>query len=389
MKEHHIQHKQSLNVPFEYSVHFSRDVFSANSTAVTEAISEVEPDKEHRILFVIESELLKHSPNLINDINSYCQTHTQLIKQSSQPLLLDGGEQLKSFSVVENICKVIDDNKLCRHSFIGIIGGGAFLDAVGFAASIVHRGIRQLRFPTTVLAQCDSGVGVKNGINMFGKKNFVGCFAPPFAVINDFNFLDTLNPRDWRSGISEAIKVSIIKDSVFFDWLCNHGSLLAKRDQESMEYLVEKSATIHSDHITGNGDPFEFGSARPLDFGHWAAHKLEMMTQNKLRHGEAVAIGILIDSFYAMKKDFISKTDFDRIERLFVELGFTLWEDYLHSRDSNGILKVITGLIEFQEHLGGELHITLPDGIGAKFEVNEMDHQLVADAIDYLYENHG
>jgi len=377
-----------LNVPFEYSVHFSRDIFARNNSAVINTVASLEPDKKHRILFVVESELLTHMPNLIEKINDYCEKNSCLLDQTSQPLLITGGEQLKSFDIVQDICKIIDDNNLCRHSFIGIIGGGAFLDAVGFAASIVHRGIRQLRFPTTVLAQCDSGVGVKNGINMFGKKNFVGCFAPPFAVINDLNFLDTLSERDWRSGISEAIKVALIKDLPFFEWLRENGELLAQRDPQAMEYLVEKSAAIHSEHITGSGDPFEFGSARPLDFGHWAAHKLEMMTGNQVRHGEAVAIGIVIDSFYAMEKNYIPNADFEHIVALFKQLGFDLWHDALADKDNAGEFSVISGLTEFQEHLGGELHITLPDGIGSKCEVNEMDSTIIAKAIEYLNESH-
>ena len=98
-----------------------------------------------------------------------------------------------------------------------MIGGGAVLDMVSFAAAIAHRGIRVVRFPTTVLAQADSGVGVKNSINLFGKKNFVGTFVPPFAVINDFDFLETLEPRDRIAGVVEAVKVALLKDAAFFE----------------------------------------------------------------------------------------------------------------------------------------------------------------------------
>ena len=382
------QHKLSIQVPFEYSIHFSRDVFNTANNAIIEAISSKEKNKAHKLLFVVEAELLQFMPNLIDEIENFCLAHKNLIKDMKHTVLIDGGEQLKTFSKIEDICKIIEEHNICRHSFVGIIGGGAFLDAIGFAASIVHRGVRQLRFPTTVLAQCDSGVGVKNGINMFGKKNFLGCFAPPFAVINDLNFLNTLNDRDWRAGISEAVKVAIIKDNSFFDWLCEHAKSLEEREQTSMKYLIEKSAIIHAEHICSNGDPFEFGSARPLDFGHWIAHKLEMMTHNKLRHGEAVAIGIMVDSFYAFKKGWLQNYDFERIEKLFIELGFKLWDEKINSTNSCGKLEIIEGLDEFQEHLGGDLHITLPRGIGSKFEVNELDEEIIIDAIEYLHENH-
>jgi 3-dehydroquinate synthase len=269
---------------------------------------------------------------------------------------------------------------LDRQSFIAVIGGGAVLDMASFAAAIAHRGIRVLRFPTTVLAQADSGVGVKNSINLFGKKNFVGTFVPPFAVINDFDFLDTLERRDRIAGVIEAVKVALLKDAAFFEDLAGNAARLTT-DHTVLHRAITRSAELHLQHICGNGDPFELGSARPLDFGHWAAHKLESMTAHRLRHGEAVAIGIALDLAYSVRKGFLPQATATRVIRVLETIGFQLWDDALHERGRDGTLMLIEGLREFREHLGGELHITLLRDIGDSFEVTEMDEDAIVESI--------
>jgi 3-dehydroquinate synthase len=248
----------------------------------------------------------------------------------------------------------------------------------------VHRGLRQIRVPTTVLGQNDAGVGVKNGVNYLGGKNAVGSFAPPFAVLNDFRFLTSLPQRDWLCGVAEAWKVAIIRDTSFFDWLCKNAPKFPARDQAAMEHLVYQCADEHLSHIRSNGDPFEYGRARPLDFGHWSAHKIELMSGFKISHGEAVASGVLLDSIYAEYKGWINKADLSRIARGLKESGFPLWHDELNARDSDGRHLVFAGLRDFQEHLGGELTVTFPNGLGARHEVHEIDLDLMARAVEEL-----
>ena len=220
------------------------------------------------------------------------------------PLLIDGGERAKNdMTNVEMIQGAIHEYGICRHSYVMVIGGGAAIDVVGYAAATAHRGVRLIRVPTTVLSQNDSGIGVKNSVNAFGKKNFLGTFAPPVVVLNDADFLMTLPDRDWRSGISEAIKVALLKDVEFFNFIEKKADRLVDRDMQAMHWLIYRCAQLHIDHIATSGDPFEFGSSRPLDFGHWAAHKLERLSHYTLRHGEAVAIGMALDSTYSYLLD--------------------------------------------------------------------------------------
>jgi 3-dehydroquinate synthase len=229
------------------------------------------------------------------------------------------------------------------------------------------------------MAQADASIGVKNGINAFGKKNFIGTFAPPVAVLNDADFLPTLSQRDWIGGLAEAVKVALIKDASFFTFLEEHAEALAERDLDLMQRVIYRSAVLHLDHIVNGGDPFEFGSSRPLDFGHWAAHKLEHLSGYELGHGQAVAIGIALDSTYAYLMGLLPRNLWQRILTTLRTLGFELYDPWLDLQ--HGLLD---GLQEFREHLGGRLTIMLPWDIGQCMEVHDIEPDLVAESLTIL-----
>jgi 3-dehydroquinate synthase len=258
-----------------------------------------------------------------------------------------------------------------------VIGGGAVLDAVGFAAAIAHRGIRLVRLPTTTLAQSDSGVGVKNAVNLFGKKNWVGTFATPWAVINDARLLDTLEDRDFVSGFSEAVKVSLLKDREMFDDLCRDAAVIRQRDVSKALPMIRRTALWHLRHITEGGDPFEAREARPLDFGHWSAHKLEVMSDFRLRHGEAVALGLAIDTVYSSLAHGLDPGDARRVLDCLRELGFSL---ACHEYSDTHTL--FAGMEEFRQHLGGRLTLTMLSGIGDPIDVHHIDRRSMREAID-------
>ena len=222
---------------------------------------------------------------------------------------------------------------------------------------------------------------MKNGINMFGKKNFVGTFAPPFAVINDLALMDSLTLRDRISGISEIIKVALLKDAGLFAELERLAPRLAAGDLDALEGVVRSSLEWHLNHICSTGDPFEQGSARPLDFGHWSAHKLESLTSHRIRHGEAVAIGMAIDVRYAMLAGYLPEATGRRILNVIAAVGLPVWDPAVNERNARGELAVVAGLQEFREHLGGTLHVTMLRDIQQPFEVMEMQSALVEQAI--------
>lgn len=367
--------EQTFSVPFRYPVCFTEDLFDPENTILADMLR---GERVPKVLFVIDSGVSDTHPELINQVKSYADKYKDTFTLPAEPIVMIGGEACKNDETLYQ--KIVEATHLYgidRHSYIAVIGGGAVLDMVGFAAAISHRGIRLIRIPTTVLSQNDSAVGVKNSINAFGKKNYLGTFTPPNAVLNDFNFLKTLDDRDWRAGISEAIKVALIKDLSFFEWLEQNSEALARREMAPMKEHIIRSAKMHMDHISGK-DPFEFGSSRPLDFGHWAAHKLEKLSNFRIRHGEAVAIGIALDSTYSFLQGRISEADLNRIIQVMKTLGFELFAPELQGES------LIQGLKEFQEHLGGQLTIMLLEKLGKGIEVHEMDEELIHRSVALL-----
>lgn len=379
--------ERNIQVSYRHRVHFTRGVFAAENPLFHQVLATEKTNAIAKALVVVDETLAQSQPRLLADIETYFARHVTDLKLVCAPLILEGGERAKnSYFHVSEIQSQVEKHHIDRHSYIIAVGGGALLDVVGLAAATAHRGVRHVRIPTTTLSQDDSGVGVKNGINSFGKKNFIGTFAPPFAVINDFDLLASLPDRDKRAGYIEAVKVALIRDPAFFNQIERDVALLAAFDAEAMQRLIYRSAELHMNHIATSGDPFEFGSARPLDFGHWSAHKLEQISDYRIRHGEAVAVGIALDVIYARRAGYLDAVSTERILSLLERLGFELFTNELLHGDSSGELVVLKGLEEFREHLGGCLTITLLQGVGRGFEVHEMDAALVLASIHELQE---
>jgi 3-dehydroquinate synthase len=372
---------QRFSVPFSYPVFFTDFLFEPANPVLRHWLTTQRTDGQiKKILFVLDAGLTACHPALTDQILTCCADLPGLAVVP-EVLTVPGGEAAKNDpALVEQLVDAIDRHGIDRHSFVAGVGGGSVLDLVGYAAAISHRGIRHVRIPTTVLAQNDSAVGVKNGVNYRGKKNFLGTFAPPVAVFADAQFLTTLDDRDWRAGMAEAVKVALIKDPAFFDWLEANAPALARRELAPMRYLVHRCAELHLQHIAG-GDPFEQGSSRPLDFGHWSAHKLEQLSGFALRHGEAVAIGMALDCQYAHQIGMLGGPDLRRILDLLHTLGFTTFHPAL---TADGGAAVLRGLAEFREHLGGQLTILLLDGIGRGREVHHLDEAVLRFAMSKL-----
>jgi 3-dehydroquinate synthase len=375
----------SFSVPFRFPVSFTRGIWAPENRAVLEALTRLEPTRRHRVFVVVDDQVAIGQPQLVASIAAYFTAHARSLELIAPPLLICGGEAVKNdMGHTLMLLSRINELGIDRQSFVAAIGGGAVLDVVSFAAAIAHRGVRVVRFPTTVLSQADSGIAVKNSVNLFGKKNFLGTFVPPFAVINDFDVLESLSLRDKIAGVSEAVKVALLKSPPLFRYLEFNADRIAAGEIDVLAHVIEESAVLHLQHICGNGDPFELGSARPLDFGHWSAHKLESLTNFRLRHGEAVAIGIAVDLCYSKIKGHLDSATLERVLGLLERIGFRLWDDALNERDATGHRRVTRGLREFREHLGGELHITLLGAIGNGFDVQHMDESVIDAAIDWL-----
>ena len=377
--------EQEFQVAYRYTLHSTEGLFNLDNQLFKSIIQSYKTNGLVKLLFIIDDGVASTHAHLLENITAYCNAHSDTLILT-QNKVVKGGEQIKNNEEsVEEVLKAINDYAICRHSFVVVIGGGAVIDMVGYAAAIAHRGVKLIRIPTTVLSQNDSAVGVKNSINAFGKKNFLGTFAPPYAIINDSEFLATLEQRDWISGVAEALKVALIKDVAFFEYLEKNAEKLRDRDYEAMQYVIYRCAEIHMQHISQGGDPFESGSSRPLDFGHWAAHKLEYMTDYSLRHGEAVAKGIVLDVTYAHLIGLITEKELQRIVNVFQRIGFDLSFPIDTEIEMTQLLK---GIEEFREHLGGQLTITLISEIGKKCDVHEIDNRLMEKALREINETY-
>jgi 3-dehydroquinate synthase len=377
---------QRFAVTLDYPVYFTHGVLHPDSPDLAAAVGRKEPSRRHRCLFVVEARVAELWPQLLNDIEEYARAHGSALELACPPLVVAGGEACKNDEQAPaRLLAEFEARKMDRHAAVVMIGGGALQDMVGYAAATAHRGLRAVRIPTTVLSQADSGVGVKNGINAFGKKNFLGTFAAPFAVLIDTQFLQTLPAHLAVAGMAEAVKVALIKDGEFFGWLVEHAARLARLEEASLATLIRRCAELHLAHIATSGDPFELGAARPLDFGHWAAHKLESLSAYRLSHGEAVAIGIALDTRYSAEVGLIAQHEAEQVVSLLEQLGLPLWDEMLELESARGP-RVLEGLDEFREHLGGELTVTLLESLGRGREVHELDERVIRASLRWLRE---
>jgi 3-dehydroquinate synthase len=364
--------ERTISVTFSHRIFFTRSVFSTENPLLAQLLSANGEPRRAKALVVVDQGVVGAFPKLPEAIRSYFSLESCRVKLVGEPIVAPGGEAVKnSRDLVEQLYCKIERHGIDRHSWLLAIGGGALLDAAGLAAATAHRGVRHVRLPTTSLSQADGGVGVKNGINAFGKKNFIGTFAPPFAVINDADFLNPLPAPEKRAGLIEAIKVALIRDVAFFAEIERSSNALAGLESDALERTIRRCAELHVDHIATGGDPFELGSARPLDFGHWSAHKLEQMSGFAISHGAAVALGIALDVIYSARSGLLSANAAERVLALLQKLGFALFDPLMSQSP------LLDGLEEFREHLGGELTITLLRDIGRGEEVHAIDTDLM------------
>ncbi|MEM9419046.1 MAG: 3-dehydroquinate synthase [Planctomycetota bacterium] len=375
----------TIHLDLPHRIRFTRGAFDASNPTLADILDVRDEPVQPKLWVVVDQGVVESTPELQRDLESYVAHHADWLPRLVGFRAMPGGEQIKNdLSLLESLLGEMNRLGIDRRSTVLAIGGGALLDMVGFAAAVTHRGIRLVRMPTTTLAQGDSGVGVKNGVNMFGKKNFIGTFAVPHAVVNDLALLDTLSDRDWRCGLAEAVKVALLKDADFYTLLRDHADDLTCRSTPLSDEVWQRSAQLHLQHITaskadgGGGDPFENLSARPLDFGHWSAHKLEQLTGYELRHGEAVAIGLALDVTYAAHTDLLALETATEIKATLNRMGFAL----SHPELSNPSL--LDGLNDFREHLGGQLTVTMIRGVADPIDLHEIDTAVMQRCIDEL-----
>ena len=369
-----------IRITSKHRIRFTRDAFDLDNRLLIDLLA---TNGQAKVLTFIDQGVADSFPGLVAQVEEYVERMPGFISRGT--IIHQGGEDCKrNAETLQDAWDAIEKAGIDRHSYIICIGGGAYLDVIGLAAATAHRGIRLVRFPTTALSQDDSGVGVKNGINAYEKKNFLGTFAVPYAVVNDFTFLHGQPEVERRAGLVEAVKVALVKDAGFFHWIEDNIDKLTDLHPHTLEEAVERSALLHASHIAYGGDPFETGSSRPLDFGHWAAHKMEQLTNFELTHADAVGVGVALDSVYSWKTGRLDEASAIRILHVLQQLKLATWHASFDLKAKDGEREVFKGLDEFREHLGGQLTVLLLKDIGKGEDVHAMDRDLLDECIDWL-----
>ena len=369
--------RDDFEVGFSHRLLFTQSVFDAANPLLDEVLRFDPAAPRPGVVAVVDSGLAEATPGMLDAIGR--RFGAEALPELRDVITVRGGEEAKNDpGVIDLVLNAIDRHRIDRRSLLMVVGGGAVIDAVGFVASTAHRGVRLLRVASTVLGQLDAAIGVKNSVNRFGKKNFIGCFDVPVAVVCDEAMLATLPDRHWCSGFSEAVKIACLKDAAFLDTLDRDAERIRDRDAAAARPVIRRCAELHLHHITRGGDPFERNEARPLDFGHWAAHRLESLSHFEITHGEAVSIGIALDTIYSVLDGRLAEATGERIVDVLRRLGLPVHHPLLHDD------RLLDGLEEFREHLGGRLTVTLLEDVGRPIDVHEMDRSRLAAAAERL-----
>lgn len=367
----------SFAIPQVHRFRMTDDVFGSDAKVLLDLLqpSGTEPAK---VQVWIDSHLVQAATGLCQRVDQVLNSRPDSIQLTSPIETIVGGESCKNDpKLIDHLLSRFNEDDLDRRSYVVVIGGGAVLDAVGFAASIAHRGIRLVRLPTTTLAQADSGVGVKTAVNWFHKKNWKGTFAVPWGVINDRQLLNHLPDAAFRCGFSEAVKVALLKSPTGFQNLCDNASKIAAREPQAVTSAIAASVQMHLEHITRGGDPFEMLEARPLDFGHWSAHRMEPLSDYDIAHGDAVAIGVAIDTVYSSLVHGFPQAAAKQVLDCLLNLKLPITDPILADPENLRI-----GLEEFRQHLGGRLTVTMLEGIGQPIDVHDIQWPDMLKAIE-------
>ena len=292
----------------------------------------------------------------------------------SVPVLVDDGEQAKSWQMLDRVIDALLAARLGRDSLIVALGGGVVGDLAGFAAAVYQRGIPFIQVPTTLLAQVDSSVGGKTAINHARGKNMVGAFHQPLAVIADVATLDTLPERELRAGVAEVIKHGFIFDLAFVAWLEENIGKLIARDRAALEYAVRRSCELKARIVAD--DEREAGRRAVLNFGHTFGHAIEAGAgYGEWLHGEAVAAGMVMAAELSTRAGTLRREDAERVKGLITRAGLPVRGPKLAIERYLELMQVD------KKAAAGKVRFILLDGLGRATLRGDLEERLVRESI--------
>jgi 3-dehydroquinate synthase len=288
--------------------------------------------------------------------------------------VIPGGEGCKNLATAAQLYEQMVTAGLDRKSTVLALGGGIVGDIAGFVAATYMRGITYIQIPTTLLAQVDSSVGGKTGINLPQGKNLVGAFYQPDLVFIDAIFLTTLPEREFLTGLAEVIKYGIIWDRDFFDYLEDHRSRILDRDSECQQHIISRCCAIKAEIVAQ--DETESGLRALLNLGHTYGHAFEALTNYEFTHGEAVAIGMICATRLAHDLGLLPAPDMERIANLIQSYGLPIKYGDLDPRD------IIVQMHKDKKNVGGKMQLVLPIALGKSQIFNDVNESRVAAVLD-------
>ncbi|MBA3563501.1 MAG: 3-dehydroquinate synthase [Gammaproteobacteria bacterium] len=290
-------------------------------------------------------------------------------------LILPAGEGSKTLATATRVIDALVAHRCQRDATIVALGGGVVGDIAGFAAACYQRGIAWLQVPTSLLAQVDSSVGGKTGVNHAAGKNLIGAFHQPVAVVADFDTLATLEERELRAGLAEVVKYGVISDADFFAWLENHLTQLLSGESQALMHAIRRSCEIKADIV--GGDERERGRRALLNFGHSFAHAIEKVAgYGNWRHGEAVSAGMCMAAELSRRMGLLDAAGGERIAALLQAAGLPIAASGLDPAQ----LKAAMGLDKKQ--LGGRLRLVLIEALGAARVTSDFPEPLLDEVLE-------
>ena len=315
-------------------------------------------------------------------------THAKTVAEALQDasitidhLTIPSGEASKSLAEAERLWNEFARLKIDRKTAIVAVGGGVIGDLTGFVAATFSRGLDFWQVPTTLVAQVDSAIGGKTGVNLPAGKNLVGAFWQPRGVVADISTLTTLPDREYVSGLAEVVKYGMILDTDFFHWLEDNALRVKDREKRSVAHIVRRSAELKT--LVVERDEREITGLRAcLNYGHTFAHAFETATgYGTLLHGEAVSLGMMAAASLACSMNRIDQLVVDRQQKLLETLGLPVSTTTLNGIEDNDLLGIMS---QDKKNIGGKLRFILPSTIGEVETVDKVCHELVISAINKL-----
>lgn len=330
-------------------------------------------DKNRKICIVTDSNVAEI---YLKNLRGYLENTYDFVGE----FVIPAGEANKHLGEIEKLYTYLIENKFDRHDFCIALGGGVIGDMTGFASATYLRGISFVQYPTSLLAQVDSSIGGKTGVDLFKYKNMIGAFHQPSLVFMTADVLDTLDDEQFACGMAEEIKHALIKDSDFYNWLQLNSDLIASRDHDVIGQMLNTGCNIK--RVVVENDPTEKGERALLNFGHTIGHAVEKLSGFNLFHGQCVSLGAVAASFISMKRGLISESDLISIENTFEKFNLPIRIDDKFTHSAEDILAATKSDKKMQ---AGKIKFVLLEKIGVAIIDTTVSDSEILEAIDYIF----